>query len=251
MRTALHARGMGTALHAEWTKLRTAPGTWWLLLGAVAATAGLSALAAAAVRCGTDCEADLTKVSLTGVQLGQAVVAILAALVIGNEYSTGMVRVSLAAVPRRTRMLAAKAVVVVAVTGAAAAAGVAGSLLAGRLLLPDHAFTWRPAVGSVAYLVLVGLLSLGLATAARSPAAAVGIVLGLLYAWPIVARVVTDPAWSRRLQQAGPMNAGTAVQATRDLASLPISPWAGLGVLGLWALGAMLAGWLLLVRRDA
>ena len=242
---------MRTALHAEWTKLRTAPGTLWLLLGIVAATAGLSALAAAAVKCGTDCEADLTKVSLTGVQLGQAVVAVLAALVIGNEYSTGMVRVSLAAVPRRTRMLAAKALVVVAVTGAAAVAGVAGSLLAGRLLLPDHAFTWRPAVGSVLYLMLIALLSLGLATAARSPAAAAGIVLGLLYAWPIVAKVVTDKTWSRRLDQIGPMSAGTAVQVTRNLEALPISPWHGLGVLGLWALGAMLAGWLLLVRRDA
>jgi ABC-2 type transport system permease protein len=41
------------------------------------------------------------------------------------------------------------------------------------------------------------------------------------------------------------------VQATKDLASLPISPWAGLGVLGLWALGSLLLGWLLLVRRDA
>ncbi|HTJ32347.1 MAG TPA: ABC transporter permease [Dactylosporangium sp.] len=242
---------MRTALHAEWTKLRTSPGTAWLLLGAVAATVGLSALAAAAVKCGATCEADLPKVGLTGIQLGQAVVAVLAALVIGNEYSTGMVRVSLAAVPRRTRMLAAKALVTVAAAGAAALAGVAGSLLAGWLLLPAHAFAWRPAIGSVLYLVLIALLSLGLATAVRSSAVAAGIVLALLYAWPIVARVVTDKTWSRHLQQIGPMSAGTTVQATKNLATLPIGPWAGLGVLALWALGAMLAGWLLLVRRDA
>ncbi|MFG2041543.1 ABC transporter permease [Dactylosporangium sp. NPDC048998] len=246
---------MRTALHAEWTKLRTSPGTAWLLLGVVAATIGLSAAAAAAVSCGTEgsagCAADLTKVSLTGVQLGQALVAILAVLVIGNEYSTGMVRVSLAAVPRRTRMLAAKVLVTAAATGAAALAGVAGSLLAGRLLLPAHEFLWRPAIGSVLYLELIALLSLGLATAVRSPAAAAGIVLGLLYAWPIVARVVTDETWSRHLQQIGPMSAGTAVQATKNLATLPIGPWAGLGVLALWALGGLLAGWLLLVGRDA
>jgi ABC-2 type transport system permease protein len=239
------------ALHAEWTKLRTAPGTAWLLLGIVAATVGLSATAAGALSCRTTCDADLTKVSLLGVQLGQAVVAILAVLVIGNEYTTGMVRVSLAAVPRRTRLLAAKALVTAAAAGAAAAAGVAGSLLVGRLLLPAHEFLWRPAIGSVLYLELIALLSLGLATAVRSPAAAAGIVLALLYAWPIVAKVVTDPAWSRRLEQIGPMSAGTAVQATKDLAALPIGPWAGLGVLALWALGGLLAGWLLLLRRDA
>jgi ABC-2 type transport system permease protein len=240
-----------TALHAEWTKLRTSPGTLWLLLGAAVATIGLSAAAAGSISCRTGCTADLTKVSLTGVQLGQAVIAILAAMMIGNEYATGMMRVSLAAVPGRTRLLVAKATVLLAATSGASVAGVAGSLVAGRLLLPDHEFLWRPAVGSVLYLQLIGLLSLGLATAVRSPAAAAGIVLGLLYAWPIVARVVTDTTWSRHLNQIGPVSAGTAVQATRDLASLPIGPWAGLGVLGLWALGALLAGWLLFVRRDA
>ncbi|GAA2331261.1 ABC transporter permease [Dactylosporangium salmoneum] len=242
---------MKGALLAEWTKLRTSPGTWWLLAGVVAATIGLSAGAAAAISCRGECAADLTKVSLTGVQLGQAVVAILAVLAIGNEYSNGMVRVSLAAVPRRTRLLLAKAVVTSAVVLAAAVLGVAGSVLTGHLLLPAHGFLWRPAVGSVLYLELIALLSLGVATAARQPATAVGIVLGLLYAWPVVARVVTDPTWSRRLEQIGPMSAGTAVQATRDLASLPIAPWSGLGVLSLWALAGMLAGWLLLLRRDA
>ncbi|WP_432968238.1 ABC transporter permease [Dactylosporangium sp. CA-233914] len=239
------------ALHAEWTKLRTSPGTWWLLLGTAAATIGLSALAAGAVSCRTVCTADLTKVSLTGVQLGQAVVAVLAALVVGHEYGTGMMRTTLAAIPGRTRLLAAKAAVLVAVSLAAAAAGVAGALLVARPLLPDHALVWRAAIGSVLYLVLVGLLSLGLAAATRSAAAAAGIVLALLYAWPIVARVVTDRTWSRRLEQIGPMSAGTAVQATRDLATLPIAPWSGLGVLALWALGSLLLGWLVLLRRDA
>jgi ABC-2 type transport system permease protein len=239
------------ALHAEWTKLRTSPGTLWLLLGIVAATVGLSVAAAGAFACRTNCATDLTKLSLTGVQLGQAAVAIVAVLAIGNEYSTGMVRTSLTAVPRRTRVFVAKAGVVAAVVGLAAAVAVAGSLLVARMLLPAHELVWRSAVGSVLYLELIALLSLGLATAVRNPAAAVGIVLGLLYVWPVVARVVTDRTWERHLQQAGPMSAGLAVQATKNLTTLPIGPWAGLGVLGLWALGGLLAGWLLLVARDA
>ncbi|GAA2071651.1 ABC transporter permease [Actinomadura alba] len=238
---------MTFALHAEWTKLRTSPGTLALLVVVVAGTVGVSAAAAACS--GPGCGADLPKLSLTGVQLGQAVVAILAVLVMGNEYSSGMVKVTLTAVPRRSRVLAAKAVVVAAVVAVAAAVAVAGSLIVGRLLLPTHDLVLRPAVGSVLYLVLVGLLSLGTATAVRNPAAAISVVLTLLYALPIVTGVVTDPAWQKHLQQIGPASAGLAAQATTG--DLVIGPWKGLGVLALWAFGALLAGGAVLKRRDA
>jgi ABC-2 type transport system permease protein len=243
---------MRSALHAEWTKLRTSPGTIGLLLAVVGATIGGSVTAAAATTCTSgDCGQDLPKLSLTGVQFGQALVAILAVLVIGNEYSTGMVRVTLTASPRRTRVLAAKAVIVTGVVAATAVLAVLGSLAAGRFILPAHEFVLRPAVGSVLYLVLVGLLSLGTATAVRNPAAAIGIVLGLIYVFPIVTQVVADPGWQKHLQQVGPMSAGLAVQATVHVDALPIGPWKGLGVLALWALTALLAGGLLFERRDA
>ena len=110
--------GLRDTLHAEWTKLRTAPGTAWLLLAVVALTVAVSAAAAAATRCpAAGCGQDPAKISLTGVDLGQAVVAILAVLAISGEYSTGMIRITLAAMPRRTTVLAAKAAVV---TGAGA-----------------------------------------------------------------------------------------------------------------------------------
>jgi ABC-2 type transport system permease protein len=172
-------------------------------------------------------------------------------LVIGNEYSTGMVRVTLTALPRRTGVLAAKAVIVTGVVSVAAVLAVLGCLAAGWFILPAHELVLRPAVGSVLYLVLVGLLGLGTATAVRSPAAAIGIVLGLMYVFPIVTQVVTDPDWHRHLQRVGPMSAGLAVQATVDVDDLPIGPWTGLGVLALWALAALLLGGLLLERRDA
>jgi len=78
-----------------------------------------------------------------------------------------------------------------------------------------------------------------------------GVVLGLLYVFPIVAQAVSDPHWQRHLQQLGPMTAGLAIQATTHLSSLPIGPWAGLGVLAAWAAAALLAGGLLLRLRDA
>jgi ABC-2 type transport system permease protein len=85
----------------------------------------------------------------------------------------------------------------------------------------------------------------------RNPAAGIGIVLGLVYVFPIVTQVVTDPDWQRHLRQITPMNAGLAIQSTVDIEALPIGPWQGLGVLALWALAALLAGGLLLERRDA
>jgi ABC-2 type transport system permease protein len=258
---------MKPALHAEWTKLRTAAGTAWLLLGAVVLTVALGAAVTAAVTCPpAGCSVDTTKLSLTGIDLGQALVAILAVLAISNEYSTGLIRTTLTAMPRRITVLAAKAVTL---TGAVAAAGIVAvlaSLLAGRLILPGNGFTpahgypplsladgpvLRAAFGSVLYLALTGLLSLGVAAAVRDSATAIGTVLGLLYLFPIIALLAADPRWQRLLQRIGPMSAGLAIQATSGLRSLPIGPWPGLGVLAAWAIAALLIGGLLLRLRDA
>jgi len=263
--TSLNARRPRfNAVHAEWTKLRTAPGTLWLLAATIVLTVAVSTAAAAATRCpaGT-CFEDTTKLSLTGVVFGQAVVAILAVLGISSEYGTGMIRTTVTAMPRRCGMLAAKAAVITGPVLAAAAIAVAGCLLAGRLILPGHGFgaardllladgpVLRAAAGSVLYLALIGLLSLGIATAVRDSAVAIGLVLGLIYLFPVVAALAANPQWHRHLEQIGPMTAGLEIQATTGLRTLPISPWAGLGVLAAWAAGALLAGGLLLRLRDA
>ena len=203
-------------------------------------------------RDGLGCPGDPVKLSLTGVQFGQAVVAILAVLAVSGEYGTGMIRVTLAAVPRRAAVLAAKAAVVTGPALAAGAVAVLACVLAGRLVLPGRGLTqargyelvWvshgpvlRAVAGSVLYLGLIALLSLGIAAMVRDSAVAIGAVLALLYVFPILAGVITDPSWDRHLQQIGPMTAGLDIQATTGLRSLPLSPWAGLGVLAAWAGG--------------
>jgi ABC-2 type transport system permease protein len=255
---------MKTALHSEWTKLRTVAGPGWLLVAAIALTAVVGALAANAISCpGGGCQVDPAKVSLTGIYLGQAIVAIVA---VSGEYSTGMIRLTLAATPRRWQVLAAKAAVVGTATLVTGAVAVLASVLAGRLLLDGHgidaahgyaAFSLasgpvlRAAAGSVLYLALIALLSLGIASAVRDSAVAIGVVLGLLYLFPIIAGVIGDADWKRHLEQISPMVAGMYIQATTDLRSLPLTPWQGLGVLATWAAGALLAGGLLLHLRDA
>jgi ABC-2 type transport system permease protein len=258
---------MTLAMHAEWTKLRTVAGPGWLLFGAAVLTVALSAAATAAMTCpASGCGIDATKISLTGVQLGQAVIAVLAVLVVGGEYSNGMIRTTLTATPRRTTLLAAKAVTITGLVLAASTVAVLGCMLAGRIILSGHGFTTahgyppmsltdgptlRAAAGSVLYLALIALLSLGIATMVRDSAAAIGIVLGLLYLFPILVHVVSDPHWQRRIQQLAPGNAGLAIQATMDVDSLPVGPWAGLGVLAAWAAATLLAGGLVLRLRDA
>jgi len=264
---------MTAALHAEWTKLRTVAEVRWWLLAAAVLTAGLSAVAVAATHGppgggdpGPDPGLDLTKLTLTGVHLGQLVVVLVAVTVMSGEYGTRMIQSTLAAVPRRATVLAAKAAVVTAVVLATSTAGVLGSLLAGRIILPRNGFTGadglrlpaltegptvRAAAGTVLYLVLVALLSLGVATMVREAAVAAGSVLALLYLFPMMAMAVSDPDWQRHLRQIGPMTAGLSIQATVGLDGLPIDPWPGLGVLGLWALGALVAGAAVLSLRDA
>lgn len=258
---------MMQALHAEWTKLRTEPGNGWLLLACIALTLALSATAAAAVTCSSSgCGLDPARISLTGIVLGQAVVVILAVQAMGGEYGTGMVHVTLTAMPSRITVLAAKATVVTGVVLAAGAIAVLASVVAGQLILPGQGFTvahgymplsladgpvLRAAAGSVLYLALIALLSLGAAAAARDSAAAIGVVLSLLYVFPVIAQVVTDPDSRQHLQEIGPMTAGLAIQATTGLSSLPISPWAGLGVVAAWAVAALVVGGLLLWLRDA
>jgi ABC-2 type transport system permease protein len=260
--------GLRACLHAEWTKTRTVTGPAWLLAATAVLTVAVGVTVLAEVRCpaGMACPADPGRLSLTGVQLSQAVAAILGVLTISTEYSTGMMRTTLTATPQRLVLLAAKAAVLTGGVLVAAAAGVLGSVLAGRLILPGHGFTaargfaplslasgpvLRAACGSVLYLVLIALLSLGVAVLVRDSAAAIGVVLGLLYLAPIAASFIAGQHWHDRVERYAPMPAGLAIEATRNLRALPISPWGGLGVLAAWAAVALLAGGLALRLRDA
>lgn len=241
-----------------------------MLVAAVASFVTVGAAATASVdtsNCPTpvECYEDTTKLSLTGVWAGQTAVAVLAVLAMTNEYGTRMIQTTLAAIPRRGAVLLTKAGLVTVMVVGAGTLGVLGSLLAGRLILPGNGFsepngypplsladgpTLRAAAGTVLYLALVALLSLGVATVVRDTAAAITSVLCLLYVSPILVELVTDPNWYERLQRFGPMTAGLSIQATRNLDQLAIQPWPGLGVLALYAGAAMLAGAVRLLRTS-
>jgi ABC-2 type transport system permease protein len=269
--TAQRARCLRRAVRAEWTKLRTVPSTPWLLAATVGLTVVGSVGALASVdtsQCPTptECFEDTTKLSLTGIWLGQAAVVVLGVQAMSSEYGTGTIGSTLAANPSRRLVLLAKVTAVATAALVAGVLGVLGSLAAGRAILAGNGFTsangyeplsladgptLRAAAGTVLYLALVALLSLGIATAVRDTAGAITGVLTLLYGFPIVAELVSDPRWQHRLERYGPMEAGLSVQNTMRLDELPIAPWPGLGVLATYAGFALVSGLMLFQLRDA
>ncbi len=223
---------MSNAFRAEWTKLRTTPGPWWLL----AATATLTVALGSAVTAASGVES--IHLALSGVYLGQAPIAVLAVLVVSGEYSTALISTTLTAIPNRPIVLAAKALVLTVLVAAVGTPAVLASLLLpGRL--PADGPALRAGAGSVAYLILIAILSLGVAAVVRDSAVAIGAVLGLLFLPPILTQMVANPHLHRLLDRAAPTNAGLA-----------IGPWAGLGVLAAWTAGTLLAGTLALRFRD-
>lgn len=259
-------------VRAERTKLWTLPAVRWLVAATVVSQVAVSAAAAASLgtpECRTGagaCVADPVKTSLAGVWVAQVAVVVLAVLVMSTEYDTPQVRVTLAAMPRRLRVLAAKAVTLAVLVAGTGAVGTVGSLVAGRWVLESNGFTLAPgappfsltaaptvraAVGTVGFLVLVAVLALGLATLVRDAAAGVIATLALLFLFPLLALVVSTKVWQRRIHRYAPMDAGLAIQNTRHLRGLPISPWAGLAVLAGYAAVALVAGAVVFRTRDA
>ncbi|RFS87509.1 ABC transporter permease [Actinomadura spongiicola] len=257
---------MRRALLAEWTKLRTVRSTAWTPWTAAVLTMALSLpiLGTAGpdtTACGAATGCDPVRLSLTGVQLGQLAVIVTAVLTMSAEYGTGLIVPTLTAEPRRLRVLTAKAITVTATALCAGLMSVAGCLIAGHVLLPGAdlssplvPITWpamRAASGTLLYLVLIALFSLGLAAALRDTATALSTVLALLYMPGILARFIADERWNTLVDRYAPMSAGLAVQNTDHPSAQSIGPWAGLGVLAAYATAVMAAGAVLFHRRDA
>jgi ABC-2 type transport system permease protein len=251
------------AIRAEWAKACSDPAVPWLFAALVVLSVAVSGVTIGTAGCqATACGQDPARISLAGIYLGQAVAALAGVLALGGEYATGMIHVTLTAIPRR-RILAAKALVLAGPVLVASALALGAAMLAGVIVLPGHGFTaghgfdlasWATARAwccATVYLTLVALLGLGVTAIVRDSAVATGVVLGLLYLFPVAAVAVGNQAVARRLEQIGPMSAGLDSQATIDLHSLPLAPWAGLGVVALWAAGALALGGALLRLRDA
>jgi hypothetical protein len=245
-----HAAGM------EWVKLRSLRSTWWTLAVTVAGAAGIAVAVGANTE---DATGDLTNNALAGISLGLLLTGILGVLTATSEHSSGTIRSTLAAIPNRPLVLAAKAAVFGTVALAAGEAAAFVAFFAGRAALP--AGLPGPALGQPGVLravvlggagyCLIGLLGLGLGTIVRHTPMAVGLLVGGVY---VVAQLgaALAPVLMPYLPIAIVANSLTVVRpgmAVGDVGFL--SPWAGLGVLTAYAALALAAGAWLLAERDA
>jgi hypothetical protein len=245
---------------AEFTKFRSVASTGWSVLAAVAMIVGFGVLYAMVrvSRPPADVGAfDSTGAALSGVQLAQIAVGVLGVLTITGEYATGLIRTTFTAVPRRTRVLVAKAAVVAAATFALSLPGVFAAFLIGqRILAPQHMDTslgqpgvLRAVIGSALFLTLVALLGLGLGVLLRSTAGAVSALTGLLFAPQMVAGLLPS-SLADDITRYFPGPAGQAVTFDgHDPSSL--APWTGLAVFALYTVVVLALGAWRMRRADA
>ena len=254
--------GFGNVLRSEWTKLRSVRSTYWTALIAVLATIAVGALichqAAHEITIGKQSRDgfDAALTSLSGIYLAQVAVGTLGVLVISSEYGTGMIRATMAAVPQRRAVLAAKALVFATCT---LAVGEVVSFIAfglGQALLrPAHAGVsltqsaeLRATIGGGLYLTAVGLLGFGLGALIRHTAGALSAFFGTLFATTAVVDLLPT-TWRNHVINYMPANAGSQILTvipTRDA----LAPWTGLGVLCLYAALALSGAAVLIARRD-
>jgi ABC-type transport system involved in multi-copper enzyme maturation permease subunit len=195
--------------------------------------------------------------SLTGGFLAQLAIAVLGVLVITNEYGSGMIRATFAAVPQRLTVLTAKAVVFAGVTLVVTTTASFIAFFLGQSILsakgigvgigsPD---ALRIVLGTGLYLAVLGLLALALGTIIRKTAGAIALVFGLIFVLPGIVTLL--PSSMDSIQKFLPSNAGQALVDGTRRGTAALSPWVGFGVFCIYAAVAMVVAGVLLVRRDA
>ena len=251
-------------LRSEWTKLRTQPSVFWALLATMILIAGFGILyslvretrpphGAAAIA-----SFDPAGVSLSGVQLAQIAVGVLGVLLVTSEYATGLIRATLAAVPRRLPTLWGKAAVV---TGAVVAVSVPAAVavfLAGQAILGRQHLSVsfgepgvaRAVIGGALYLAVAALLGLALGALLRSTAGGIAALFGLLFAVPILVGFLPG-SLADEIGKYLPGTAGLAVTTVHPDPATSLGPWTGFGVFCAYALLLLGAAAVRMRRGDA
>ena len=234
-------------LRSEWTKLRTQPSTFWALLATMILITGFgigySLLRVARPPHGAAlASVDPAAVSLSGVLLAQIAAGVLGVLLVTSEYATGLIRSTLAAVPRRLPVLWGKAALAAAATLAVSLPAAFAAFLAGQSILARQHLSVglsQPGVAravpvTALYLAVAALLGLGLGALLRSTAGAIAALFGVLFAVQLVVGFLPG-SWADDVGKYVPATAGQAVTTVHPDPVSSLSPWTGLGVFCLYA----------------
>jgi ABC-2 type transport system permease protein len=270
VRQPAHRAGFGHYMLSEWTKIRSVRSTFWTLIVAIVVVVGFTALITwvtaanwngprAAPR-DARAIADPTSIIFgVAIYLGQLAIAVLGVLVVTTEYSTGVIRASLLAVPRRMTMLAAKVTVFTLVMLVLAEILAFGSFFVGAAILHSHVSVslsdsgvLRATFGAGLYLVTYGLFAMAIGVLLRHTAGAISIAVAVAFVLPILAGLLPDTSFWNHLVGYLPVQAGTqvfTVHPTGD--AIVLSAWQGYGVLCIWVAVLFGIGAYLFNRRDA
>ncbi|MFD4142511.1 ABC transporter permease [Streptomyces sp. NBC_00390] len=250
---------------SEWTKIRTVSSTVWTLISALVVTVAMSAALCALLASTFDdlseverATFDPTFLSFSGMILGQLAMVVFGVLVVGTEYSSGMIRTSLAAVPQRATFLFSK----IAVAGLLAlVVGMVTSFLTfflGQALLGEHRTTigaenvLRAVIGGGLYMGLIAVFSMGVAAMLRSSMLSLGILMPFFF---LVSQILSAVPGAKDVARYFPDQAGSKIMQVvpdaMNTEAAPYGPWGGLGIMLLWVVAALIGGAVVLKERDA
>jgi ABC-2 type transport system permease protein len=248
---------------SEWTKLYSLRSTRYSLLATVIMTIGFGMIASAAtvsrwasMTAADKASFDPLSTSLLGVRFGVLAIGVLGVLLIAGEYSTGMIRSTMAAVPKRLPILWGKAGVygLVALVLAVPASFIA--FFAGQAILSgqhiqiafSHAGVPLAVVGAAVYLTLVGLFAMGLGAIMRNTAAGIATFAGVMFVIPPLISILPSSI-ANSIDPYLPSNAGQAMMQIGHHVNT-LSPWAGFAVFAGYVAVTIAAAAILLIRRD-
>lgn len=249
-------------IHSEWVKISSLRSTWYLLTFTMIGMVAVGAIASAVSAADWDSMSESRRatfspvdVSLNGVALAQILIAVPGVLVVTGEYTTGMIRSSLAAVPRRLPLLWGKLVVSAALSFGTGLVGCLFSFFLGQALLGSHntalgePHALSSVLGAAFYLMTITVLATALGFILRATAGGIATVLGVLMVLPVIGNALPQSIQDGLLPYL-PNNAGNAVYATHPYDST-LSGGAALITLCAWVAVATVTASVLLRRRDA
>ncbi|MBZ4320717.1 ABC transporter permease subunit [Streptomyces huiliensis] len=249
-------------LRSEWTKTKSVRSTVWTLGTGVVVTVALGALISALAK--NDYENlspkdrfafDPTFISFAGMGLGQLALIVFGVLVVANEYSTGMIRTSLAAVPQRGVFLFCKIAIA---TALALVVGMITSFLTffvGQAMLGDRGAdlgdpgVLRAVVGGGLYMALITMFSMGVAAMLRSPMLSLGVLMPFFF---LISSILANVSATKKVGEYLPDKAGQKVmQVVLVDDDAPYGPWGGFAIMVLWVAASLVGGYVVLKKRDA
>ncbi|MEU9243018.1 ABC transporter permease [Streptomyces sp. NPDC048385] len=250
-------------VRSEWTKIRSVASTVWTLSLAVVVTVAVGTLLSGLANSQFSrmparerLSFDPTNISFAGMTLGQLAMIVFGVLVVSNEYSTGMIRVSLAAVPGRATFLFSKIAVAAALVLVVGMVTSFAAFFLGQAMLGSHRAhlgdpgVLRAVVGGGLYMTLIAMFSMGVAAMLRSPMLSLGILMPFFF---LVSNILGNVDATKKIGRFLPDQAGSHIMQVvpRVGDDVPYGPWGGLGIMGLWVIAALAGGYVLLKRRDA